>query len=248
MSSGGLVAQAEKKQAVLLVSVPLDGDSQSFWLAWKFIIRTLSDESALILGGAPSVSPESLGIRGSSGRGDLDRNNITRITKMDFAGLRNLRVLHLEDNQVSVIERGAFQDLKQLERLRLNKNKLQVLPEMLFQSTPKLTRLNPPVPERRGEASLVSALQQAPSPASHAVCMKTGVALFRLWTDHGLQWVPCHPWGFCSIVGTFLHKTMCCSQHPVACGRAGQPRQGCVDITKGAQVKSVLSSGYTALC
>lgn len=69
MSSGGLVAQAEKKQAVLLVSVPLDGDSQSFWLAWKFIIRTLSDESALILGGAPSVSPESLGIRGSSGRG-----------------------------------------------------------------------------------------------------------------------------------------------------------------------------------
>ncbi|KAJ8798041.1 hypothetical protein J1605_016924 [Eschrichtius robustus] len=48
---------------------------------------------------------------------DLDRNNITRITKTDFAGLKNLRVLHLEDNQVSVIERGAFQDLKQLERL-----------------------------------------------------------------------------------------------------------------------------------
>lgn len=73
---------------------------------------------------------------------DLDRNNITRITKMDFTGLKNLRVLHLEDNQVSVIERGAFQDLKQLERLRLNKNKLQVLPELLFQSTPKLTRLD----------------------------------------------------------------------------------------------------------
>nr|KAF6448867.1 slit guidance ligand 3 [Rousettus aegyptiacus] len=48
---------------------------------------------------------------------DLDRNNITRISKMDFAGLKNLRVLHLEDNQVSIIERGAFQDLKQLERL-----------------------------------------------------------------------------------------------------------------------------------
>lgn len=61
---------------------------------------------------------------------------------MDFAGLKNLRVLHLEDNQVSIIERGAFQDLKQLERLRLNKNKLQVLPELLFQSTPKLTRLD----------------------------------------------------------------------------------------------------------
>ncbi|XP_023473039.1 slit homolog 3 protein [Equus caballus] len=82
------------------------------------------------------------GIPRNAERLDLDRNNITRITKMDFAGLKNLRVLHLEDNQVSVIERGAFQDLKQLERLRLNKNKLQVLPELLFQSTPKLTRLD----------------------------------------------------------------------------------------------------------
>ncbi|POI31837.1 hypothetical protein CIB84_004412 [Bambusicola thoracicus] len=36
---------------------------------------------------------------------------------MDFSGLKNLRVLHLEENQISVIERGAFQDLKQLERL-----------------------------------------------------------------------------------------------------------------------------------
>uniref|UniRef100_A0A8C2FDZ9 Slit homolog 3 (Drosophila) n=1 Tax=Cyprinus carpio TaxID=7962 RepID=A0A8C2FDZ9_CYPCA len=69
---------------------------------------------------------------------DLDRNNITRITKVDFSGLKNLRVLHLENNQISVIERGAFQDLKQLERIRLNRNRLQVLPELLFQSTPKL--------------------------------------------------------------------------------------------------------------
>ncbi|CAK7305135.1 Slit homolog 3 protein [Vulpes lagopus] len=97
---------------------------------------------------AASVDCHGLGLRAvprgvprNAERLDLDRNNITRITKMDFAGLKNLRVLHLEDNQVSVIERGAFQDLKQLERLRLNKNKLQVLPELLFQSTPKLTRL-----------------------------------------------------------------------------------------------------------
>ncbi|RXN35203.1 slit -like protein [Labeo rohita] len=48
---------------------------------------------------------------------DLDRNNITRITKVDFSGLKNLRVL------------------------RLNRNRLQVLPELLFQSTPKLGRL-----------------------------------------------------------------------------------------------------------
>ncbi|KAJ7316270.1 hypothetical protein JRQ81_002432, partial [Phrynocephalus forsythii] len=81
------------------------------------------------------------GIPRNAERLDLDRNNITRITKVDFAGLKNLRVLHLEENQISVIERGTFQDLKQLERLRLNRNKLQVLPELLFQNTLKLTRL-----------------------------------------------------------------------------------------------------------
>ncbi|CDQ73046.1 unnamed protein product [Oncorhynchus mykiss] len=81
------------------------------------------------------------GIPRNAERLDLDRNNITRITKVDFSGIKNLRVLHLEDNQITVIERGAFQDLKQLERLRLNRNKLQVLPELLFQSTPKLGRL-----------------------------------------------------------------------------------------------------------
>uniref|UniRef100_A0A8C9TA93 Slit homolog 3 (Drosophila) n=1 Tax=Scleropages formosus TaxID=113540 RepID=A0A8C9TA93_SCLFO len=82
------------------------------------------------------------GIPRNAERLDLDRNNITRITKVDFSGIKNLRVLHLEDNQISVIERGAFQDLKQLERLRLNRNKLQVLPELLFQTTPKLGRLD----------------------------------------------------------------------------------------------------------
>ncbi|XP_053487014.1 slit homolog 3 protein [Ictalurus furcatus] len=82
------------------------------------------------------------GIPRNTERLDLDRNNITRITKVDFSGLKNLRVLHLENNQISVIERGAFQDLKQLERLRLNRNRLQVLSELLFQSTPKLGRLD----------------------------------------------------------------------------------------------------------
>ncbi|KAM9412861.1 LOW QUALITY PROTEIN: slit homolog 3 protein-like [Salvelinus alpinus] len=82
------------------------------------------------------------GIPRNAERLDLDRNNITRISKVDFSGIKNLRVLHLEDNQITVIERGAFQDLKQLERLRLNRNKLQVLPELLFQSTPKLGRLD----------------------------------------------------------------------------------------------------------
>uniref|UniRef100_A0A3P9LWD9 Slit homolog 3 (Drosophila) n=1 Tax=Oryzias latipes TaxID=8090 RepID=A0A3P9LWD9_ORYLA len=82
------------------------------------------------------------GVPRNAERLDLNRNNITRITKVDFAGFKNLRILHLEDNQISVIERGAFQDLRLLERLRLNRNKLQFLPELLFQSNPKLGRVD----------------------------------------------------------------------------------------------------------
>ncbi|XP_061832767.1 slit homolog 3 protein isoform X2 [Nerophis lumbriciformis] len=82
------------------------------------------------------------GIPRGAERLDLNKNNITRITKVDFSGIKNLRILHLEDNQVSVIERGAFQDLRLLERLRLNRNKLTLLPELLFQSNPKLGRLD----------------------------------------------------------------------------------------------------------
>ncbi|XP_035274857.1 slit homolog 2 protein isoform X2 [Anguilla anguilla] len=73
---------------------------------------------------------------------DLNANNLTRITKSDFAGLRHLRVLQLMENKISTIERGAFQDLKELERLRLNRNSLQVLPELLFLGTMKLYRLD----------------------------------------------------------------------------------------------------------
>uniref|UniRef100_A0A674MNH8 Slit homolog 3 (Drosophila) n=1 Tax=Takifugu rubripes TaxID=31033 RepID=A0A674MNH8_TAKRU len=58
------------------------------------------------------------GIPRNAERLDLNRNNITRITKVDFSGLKNLRIL------------------------RLNRNKLQVLPELLFQSNPKLGRLD----------------------------------------------------------------------------------------------------------
>ncbi|KAM6924252.1 slit homolog 3 protein [Xenentodon cancila] len=82
------------------------------------------------------------GVPRNAERLDLNKNNITKITKVDFSGLKNLRILHLEDNQISVIERGAFQDLRLLERLRLNRNKLQILPELLFQSNPKLGRVD----------------------------------------------------------------------------------------------------------
>ncbi|XP_049927043.1 slit homolog 1a isoform X3 [Epinephelus moara] len=73
---------------------------------------------------------------------ELNGNNLTRITKSDFAGLKYIRVLQLMENQITVIERGAFDDMKELERLRLNRNQLQQLPELLFQKNPALSRLD----------------------------------------------------------------------------------------------------------
>ncbi|KAK6328509.1 hypothetical protein J4Q44_G00004870 [Coregonus suidteri] len=72
---------------------------------------------------------------------ELNGNNLTRITKSDFSGLKYLRVLQLMENQIGAIERGAFDDMKELERLRLNRNQLQQLPELLFQKNPALSRL-----------------------------------------------------------------------------------------------------------
>ncbi|XP_032806650.1 slit homolog 2 protein-like isoform X1 [Petromyzon marinus] len=82
------------------------------------------------------------GIPRNAERIDLNGNNITRISKADFGGLRQLRVLQLMENHIVAIERGAFQDLKELERLRLNRNRLALLPELLFLGTPKLARLD----------------------------------------------------------------------------------------------------------
>ncbi|XP_023650749.2 slit homolog 3 protein [Paramormyrops kingsleyae] len=125
------------------------------------------------------------GISRSAERLDLDRNNITRITKVDFSGMKNLRVLHLEDNQISVIERGAFQDLKQLERLRLNRNKMQVLPELLFQSTPKLGRLDlsenqiQAIPRKAFRG--ITAVKNLQMDSNHISCIEDGA--FRALRD-----------------------------------------------------------------
>ncbi|GAB5578651.1 slit homolog 1 protein isoform X1 [Prionailurus iriomotensis] len=72
---------------------------------------------------------------------ELNGNNITRIHKNDFVGLKQLRVLQLMENQIGVVERGAFDDMKELERLRLNRNQLHSLPELLFQNNQALSRL-----------------------------------------------------------------------------------------------------------
>ncbi|XP_044155709.1 slit homolog 1 protein-like, partial [Bufo gargarizans] len=77
----------------------------------------------------------------STERLELNGNNISRIMKNDFSGLKQLRVLQLMENQISSVERGAFDDMKELERLRLNRNQLQALPELLFQNNQALSRL-----------------------------------------------------------------------------------------------------------
>uniref|UniRef100_A0A8B9S595 Slit guidance ligand 1 n=1 Tax=Apteryx owenii TaxID=8824 RepID=A0A8B9S595_APTOW len=78
----------------------------------------------------------------STSRMELNGNNITRINKNDFSGLKQLRVLQLMENQISTVERGAFDDMKELERLRLNRNQLHTLPELLFQHNQALSRLD----------------------------------------------------------------------------------------------------------
>uniref|UniRef100_A0A8C9S1Q5 Slit homolog 1a (Drosophila) n=1 Tax=Scleropages formosus TaxID=113540 RepID=A0A8C9S1Q5_SCLFO len=73
---------------------------------------------------------------------ELNGNNLTRINKNDFSGLKHIRVLQLMENQIGNIERGAFDDMKELERLRLNRNQLHQLPELLFQKNAALSRLD----------------------------------------------------------------------------------------------------------
>uniref|UniRef100_A0A673H3L2 Slit homolog 2 protein-like n=1 Tax=Sinocyclocheilus rhinocerous TaxID=307959 RepID=A0A673H3L2_9TELE len=72
---------------------------------------------------------------------DLNANNLTKITKADFAGLRQLRVLQLMENKISSIERGAFQDLKELERLDLSENQIQGIPRKAFRGSTEIKNL-----------------------------------------------------------------------------------------------------------
>uniref|UniRef100_A0AAY4EM14 Slit homolog 3 (Drosophila) n=1 Tax=Denticeps clupeoides TaxID=299321 RepID=A0AAY4EM14_9TELE len=105
------------------------------------------------------------GVPRSAERLDLDRNNITRITKVDFSGIKNLRVLDLSENQIqaiprkafrgitavknlqldsnhiSCIEDGAFRALRDLEILTLNNNNITLIPLSSFNHMPKLRTL-----------------------------------------------------------------------------------------------------------
>uniref|UniRef100_A0A7N8X7R7 Slit homolog 1a (Drosophila) n=1 Tax=Mastacembelus armatus TaxID=205130 RepID=A0A7N8X7R7_9TELE len=93
---------------------------------------------------------------------ELNGNNLTRITKSDFAGLKYLRVLDLSENliqsiprkafrgatdiknlqldknHISCIEDGAFRALRGLEVLTLNNNNISSIPVSSFNHMPKL--------------------------------------------------------------------------------------------------------------
>uniref|UniRef100_A0A2K6GZF8 Slit guidance ligand 1 n=1 Tax=Propithecus coquereli TaxID=379532 RepID=A0A2K6GZF8_PROCO len=69
---------------------------------------------------------------------ELNGNNITRIHKNDFAGLKQLRVLQLMENQIGAVERGAFDDMKELERsLRLSREQEGRRPAALTPAAPQ---------------------------------------------------------------------------------------------------------------
>ncbi|XP_039262601.2 slit homolog 1 protein-like isoform X2 [Styela clava] len=73
---------------------------------------------------------------------ELQGNNISHITRSDFAGLRKLRILYLDENQIVSIEKNSFGENNLLEILRLNNNELTILPENLFSKLRALQRLD----------------------------------------------------------------------------------------------------------
>uniref|UniRef100_A0A8D3DGC8 Slit homolog 2 (Drosophila) n=1 Tax=Scophthalmus maximus TaxID=52904 RepID=A0A8D3DGC8_SCOMX len=74
---------------------------------------------------------------------DLNANNLTKITKTDFAGLRHLRVLQLMENKITTIERGAFQDLKDRHFIPydLSENQIQGVPRKAFRGAVEIKNL-----------------------------------------------------------------------------------------------------------
>ncbi|XP_071987096.1 slit homolog 1 protein isoform X1 [Engystomops pustulosus] len=119
-------------------------------LAWSSICQVCANGCpALCSCSGTTVDCHGLGLKmvpknipRNTERLELNGNNITRIMKNEFSGLKQLRVLQLMENQISSVERGAFDDMKELERLRLNRNQLHTLPELLFQNNQALSRLD----------------------------------------------------------------------------------------------------------
>uniref|UniRef100_A0A7N6FHZ1 Slit homolog 3 (Drosophila) n=1 Tax=Anabas testudineus TaxID=64144 RepID=A0A7N6FHZ1_ANATE len=87
------------------------------------------------------------GIPRTAERLDLNRNNITRITKVDFSGIKNLRILHLEDNQIihtvildlsenqiQAVPRKAFRGITSVKNLQLDSNHISCIEDGAFRA------------------------------------------------------------------------------------------------------------------
>uniref|UniRef100_A0A673YMP2 Slit homolog 3 (Drosophila) n=1 Tax=Salmo trutta TaxID=8032 RepID=A0A673YMP2_SALTR len=93
------------------------------------------------------------GIPRNAERLDLDRNNITRISKVDFSGIKNLRVLcafklpltfhpclylmlprDLSENQIQAVPRKAFRGITTVKNLQLDSNHISCIEDGAFRA------------------------------------------------------------------------------------------------------------------
>uniref|UniRef100_A0A8B9RMA7 Slit homolog 1 protein n=1 Tax=Astyanax mexicanus TaxID=7994 RepID=A0A8B9RMA7_ASTMX len=81
------------------------------------------------------------GITRSAERIDLNSNNLTKISKADFAGFRHLRVLRLNRNNLQVLPELLFLATVKLSRLDLSENQIQGIPRKAFRGPTELKNL-----------------------------------------------------------------------------------------------------------
>uniref|UniRef100_A0A8C7UAE0 Slit homolog 1 protein n=1 Tax=Oncorhynchus mykiss TaxID=8022 RepID=A0A8C7UAE0_ONCMY len=74
-------------------------------------------------------------------RMELNGNNLTRITKTDFSGLKYLRVLRLNRNQLQNLPELLFQKNPALSRLDLSENNIQSIPRKAFRGATDIKNL-----------------------------------------------------------------------------------------------------------
>uniref|UniRef100_A0A8C4GMC1 Slit homolog 3 (Drosophila) n=1 Tax=Dicentrarchus labrax TaxID=13489 RepID=A0A8C4GMC1_DICLA len=93
------------------------------------------------------------GIPRNAERLDLNRNNITRITKVDFSGIKNLRILawntstnvsslslplspsrDLSENQIQAVPRKAFRGITSVKNLQLDSNHISCIEDGAFRA------------------------------------------------------------------------------------------------------------------
>nr|XP_029516349.1 toll-like receptor 13 [Oncorhynchus nerka] len=73
---------------------------------------------------------------------DLAMNKISKIEKLDFTDLSNLKILNMSINQISQVDDGALGHLDALQELGLAHNRLTTLSDHLFQGLANLSLLH----------------------------------------------------------------------------------------------------------